>query len=350
MQTFKKVAAVSVVFILLLAMLTAVIVEPFKHSESGYYMDAKLRESLAGQIDYIVIGASHGLAAFVPQIIDERLDCFSYNLSGSLMPMYNRVYMLNKELNRNPIDTVVLEVSYDALTRPQNTEYGDGDSVTLLRLDSFWERLSYMLKYISVDDWLNIYCRDMTSSLSFWKSALRHDVSSVDYEAKGFHATNAMDTSLPESEILSSYNERDAIGDFRDENILQFEALIQTAIDHGCRVFVVSTPIADSFIWKSDDWNDYINKVNSICAEHGISFYDFSLLKTKGETINDTESFYDVAHMSEVGAYAFTAAFCDCMEALNEGTDISDWFYSDYDEAKQHSPYMEYYKAHAPEE
>ena len=346
MRIFRKVAFSTILFLSVLAITAGIILVPWKNSESGYYMDSRLRESLAGNIDFIVIGASHGLAAFIPEIIDEELDCYSYNLCGSMMPMYSRTYMLQKELERNPVKTVVLEMSFNALARTHEREYGDGESVTLLRLDSFPERLSYMVRFVDFDDWLNIFCRDMISALSYWKSILLHNESHIDYEAKGYKSNESVNRSLEDDIILSTYNSSKAIGDFTSENLEQFYQLIKLCKDNNCEIYVVSTPISDSCIWRSDDWDTFYNTMKQICAEQEISWFDFNLLKERYNLFSDSASFYDAAHLSNYGAESFTYSFTEVVNRFRSGEDVSGLFYSSYAEMKTDSPYMEYYLAH----
>ena len=343
MQTFKRVIVSSLSFLLILAIVSCAILIPWKNSESGYYMDSKLRGNLAGEIDFVVIGASHGLAAFIPRIIDDELGCYSYNLCGSLMTMNSRTYLLKKELNRNPIKTVVLEISYNALTRTYEKDYGDGEFITLLRLDSFPERLSYMIQYVDFNDWLNIYCRDMNSALSDWRSALIHNVSCVNYEAKGYKSKETVNIALSNDEIIESYNSSSAAGEFTSANMEQFYELIKSCKEKNCEIYVVCTPVSDSCIWRNDDWDVFYTEMYKICEEQGVEWLDFNLLKDRYDIFSDSETFYDELHLSNNGAELFTHAFTKVVNLYRSGTDVSDMFYNSYSEMKNDSPYMDYY-------
>jgi signal transduction histidine kinase len=99
MHNFKKVISSVVVTILLFTVVSWTIIAPYMNSEFSYFQDNKLRESIAGEIDVIAIGASHGLNAFDTGILDASLDCFSYNLSASMMTLDSKYYLLKKELD-----------------------------------------------------------------------------------------------------------------------------------------------------------------------------------------------------------------------------------------------------------
>lgn len=343
MQTFKKIVFTSLVFLLVLVVFSCAVIIPWRYSEADYYMDSKLRSSLAGKIDFLVVGASHGLSSFIPQMIDENLGCTSYNLCSAMMPMYNRAYMLNKELNRNPVKTVILEISFDALTRTVGTEYGMGESVTLTRLDSFPERLAYLFKYIAFDDWLNIYCRDMLSSLSYLKSVFLHKTTHVDYEAKGYRDLKSIDRSLKPEEIVSSFNTTNAIGEMLEENISQFVDMIKMCKEKNCEIYVVCTPVSDASIWQADDWDVFYQKVADICKENDVPWLDFNLHKARYTEFSDSTSYQNTTHIASEGANHFTALFTNIVALYRTGENVSKYFYNSYADMKKDSPYMDYY-------
>ena len=76
-------------------------------------------------------GASYAMRGFRPDILDQELGVNSYNLSCSRQTMQGRHELLNLELNRNPAKTVVLELSYDSMTRNRDEEGPEGDMYML---------------------------------------------------------------------------------------------------------------------------------------------------------------------------------------------------------------------------
>ena len=181
MPSSKKAILSAAVVLFLVVAISAVITMPYLHSEAEYYLDSEVREELAGSIDCIILGSSHTLTAFDTGTIDERLDCFSYNISGLQMTLDARYYLLEKEITRNPIDTVILELSYNAFTRIEDEEYAHGDESTIARLDSFPERMGYLFRYVSLDDWLNLYSRQISSGLSHYASMVLGSLKNAEF-------------------------------------------------------------------------------------------------------------------------------------------------------------------------
>lgn len=342
MQTFKKILIVFLVLVIIIGGVSALIIEPM-NDEGNYFCDAKLRKSLAGTIDFVYVGDSDGMTGFHPEVFDGKTDRTSYNLSGSMMTMHSRYYLLKKEIARNPIQSVVIQISPEALWR-KNTNYGDGDSVTLSRLDTVGERIGYLLRYVSVDDWLNIYSRQMISGFAYWKDRLSNGKTvRIDYSARGWKKSLPVDVRLSPEEAVSIYNTKQFEADFYDVSVKELEDVISLCNDNSIQVIIVSQPFADAWIWEFDDWDGYGGWLNEFCEENNCTYIDFNLLKNRYEVFSDESSFTDTVHMSELGADAFTAVLADVLTDFYEDGHIDDTlFYASYEEMKQDSPYFSY--------
>ncbi len=344
MQTFKKIITASISFVLALSILSAIIIEPWRHSETYYYQDGKLRDMLAGQLDYLIVGASHSLEGFIPDVLDKKLGCNSYNLSSTLATMKARVFLTEQELHRNPVDTVILEMSHDALRSTLN-EYGSGDSTTFARLSSWRTRLDFLMKSVPFDDWMNIYSRDLISGLYYWQHYVQGDLSNaVDYKAKGYHPNEAFDQSLSAEKIEEMYNTTSEIPEFAPDALESFQRLVDLCKENHCRVIIVTTPLTDALIWRGKDWDVFYDWMEDFREENNCEYYDFNLLKERYALWSDQESFFDLSHMSDQGAHVFSETFAKIMNQIDCGEDISALFYESYAEMKQDSPYMDIYK------
>ncbi len=343
MQTSKKIIISAISIICIVCLISVIIIVPYLKSESTYYLDSKARKNLSGSIDYIVIGASHGLSAFKPTVLDEELGVNSYNLSGTLLPMYCRTYLVNKELERNPVKTVVIELSYNSLSRNEGEEYGDGETVTKARLDSFGEQLSFLFKYVKVDDWLNAYSRDLANGIMFYKDKFLGTSRGIDYSAKGHLKKETVDNTLDFELINSTYNSSTAIDEPKEEILNELYKLIDLCKEKNCRVILTVTPLTDSFLWQNKDWDKFRIQTENIAKEKNLELYDFNLFKNRFGLFNDNESFNDNLHMSDDGASVFSKVFSETIKKVDSSEDVSGLFYKTYDEMKQQSPYMNLY-------
>lgn len=347
MHNFRKVLLSLIGVFLIFFVLSSLVLEPYLLSEAKYYQDRRLRESLAGEIDFISVGASNGLCALDAQVVDQELGCFSYNLSGSLMTLNASKFLLEKELKRNPIETVIIDLSYETLIRASADEHGEGDSITYARLSSLPERLKFLATCVPLNDWLSIYAYHFfPAALEYLLSSLHGDLSAyqnVNYEAKGLLARKAADLELNAEEAKVRYNEKLLNTNFREQNIRRLISLIRLCKEYDVRIILATFPRSDASIWSVYGQDDFYQWAQDFAREQNCEFYDMNLLKDRYILFNDRVSFYDDQHMSDEGAAVFTKAFCDIIQK-GETEDVSQSFYDSYEAMKADSPYMQYLK------
>lgn len=157
MNNFKSAIRTCIIFLIVLTILSAAIMSAFFIGENYYYQDSRERAELSGTLDFFVCGASHAMRGFRPDILDQELGVNSYNLSCSRQTMQGRYELLNLELNRNPAKTVVLELSYDSMTRNRDEEGPEGDMYMLGKLGGFMPRIKYFFSAIRPKEYGRMY-------------------------------------------------------------------------------------------------------------------------------------------------------------------------------------------------
>lgn len=338
MHSFKKALLSFLAILLCIIVFSTIIIAPFMHDQ-----DRKTRSDLAGNLDFLVIGASHAQFGFSPEVLDDELGVCSYNLSSILMPMSGRLEMLRKEISRNPVKTVVLEVSYDTLSIDNDKAFNEGDPQIIARLDTTSERMNYLTSYVTLDGWLNIYARMVVYGISQWKDIVLRHSQSLTY--KGFSPKQTNDVTLSE-QAASTKRDRWAykVSDTRQDNLDMLRLIIELCQEHNIRTMVVVTPLADGFIWEHSNMDDFSTMLRDFCTDCDCEFYDLNLDKERYNTYSDDISFMDETHLSSIGATAMTARFCRIITEVAEGKDVSNRFYNSYEEMKQDSPYMAFQK------
>lgn len=338
MQLFKKCLASVTCFILAFVGLSLFILVPYVSGETYYFLDAKNRQSLAGSIDYIVIGASHGACAFDPRVLDKELGCNSYNLSGSMMTMSDKMWMLKKEIERNPIKTVVFEISYDTLSRKHGDEYAIGEETTIARMDTWKERLSYMLQYVTLDDWLNVYARAMVNGyVSIFKIVTHDAESAVDYTKKGLWGKESVDLSLDEAKKTEIYNPCINI-DYStllcEETVEEFDNLLRLCHEKGIETIIVCVPVSDAEMLTDTKLDSFDKWMRDYASNHDSEYYDFNLIKHREVIFAEENSYSDGDHMSEIGAARLTKEFCTVINNRDDVFWLHEMFYETYNELK----------------
>ena len=329
-----------ITFFFFLIVISFFVIYPGTKNEMGYFLDAKLRNELAGKIDFLMIGASHGLTAFVPQVIDKELGVNSYNISSPMMTTSSKYFLLNKELKRNPVKTVVLEVSFDSLSRNEKKENAIGDANTVHRADSFQEALMYLFKNVGFHDWLNVYARIFMHGLSNTKDLLRHNKKNkIHYEDKGSHLLETIDISLSEKQCRKLAKTIKIKNIYNSATFKRFCKIVDLCKQNNLHIIIVVVPISDNLICKIDDLDSFRVFLSDYCKEAKIEYYDFNLIKSRYSLFNDASSHHDLDHMSRSGAEIFSRLFSETLTKASQGESTDSLFYKSYAEMEKDSPY-----------
>ena len=341
MRNFKRVGLSLLCFACMAAVVSAAVLGLYYNTELQYFMDSRLRRELAGSVDLLVMGSSHAWNGIVPQVLDETLGANSYNLSGGIVPMYAKILMVEKELRRNPVETVLIEVAYDTMTRDNATDYAEGDEIIIARLDNWGERLDYMRRFLSLSDMGNVYSRALLRGVQAWL-ALFTGGGGVDDAAKGYYAKDGNDVTIPPDKVDALYCSKDfadVMADYRQVNLEQLEQLIQVCRQYGAEPILINTPLSDHENWKMQNWALFSDWFQGFAEAQGCRAYDFNLLRNRYALFSDDRSFRDECHLCRVGAQVFTEELARILLRAKSGEDVSGAFYGSYEEMLKDSPY-----------
>lgn len=346
MRSFRKALLSSV---LVLAVVTVMAGILFTVVESGgYSLSEDLRERLVyeGKIDFVNIGASHAKVAFVPEILDQQLGCFSFNLAQDSIINSEKLMLLKNEIARNPIKTVVIEMSYDTVTKETRQEYTDAAFFFNNRLDNYMQRVEDVLLYTAYFNWELVLSNCVISSITSLVENRRLEVpdpSIYNGSLKGVWLLPSTDQTLPPDYLKEIHNVEDVFSEdwLKSKHLAAVEETIRLCKDHGCRVIVVVTPVSDNYLWIADKMDDFRVWATNYCQEHEIEYYDYNLSRRRYSLFHDDISFStDNHHLSEQGARAMTELLCETILKVDAGEDVSADFYESYEELEADSPYM----------
>lgn len=331
MHNFKKALLASLSFLLCFALLFALVVYPAFKTDSLYNDSAKRRE-LAGSIDMLYCGASHALGGFIPDIIDNTLGTNSYNLSSYASSFEGRIWLIEKELARNKVDSFVLEISYDTI-RDYSDDRSTGEPMTILKLDSFAERLSYMAKYVPITNLDKVSSVTLRYGLNAWKAMLTGQLN-IPQNNRGYVPARTSNLRTQELELAELVDTRSMAVDFDPDNLEKINKIAAMCRDEGSEFIIAVVPVSDKLILNFDNCDEFYSALDNFCKQQGYEYYDFNLLKNRGELFSDNGSYFDSSHLSHEGAESFSTAFAQLMLARNEGRDTSEFFYPSYEAAR----------------
>ncbi len=332
MNNFKHLLISTVCTLIMVTTVSSLITYPYFYSETYHYQDGYVREELAGEIDFIICAASQGQRGINPIILDQELGVNSYNIGSPLLTLMGRYYLLKKEIARNPVDTVVIELCYDSLVRDRDYVSAEGDYYLLGRLTTPLERLEYFFMSARFNEYADYYGDALTRGIKCWKELDYKPIgTSPKYKTKGYEPLDANAIPMPEKE---NFNKEKILTDFAQENLDYLDKIFALCEENNIKVIVIATPLSDGAIMSYDKLDTIHEGYKEICEKWSCEYYNFSLYKGKCDLFKDSNAFYDRNHLSNIGAKTFSYILSDILKQSSEGNDCSDLFYNTYEELR----------------
>ncbi len=326
MPSFKRAFVRCLIFLLAVMCVNAVICWPYFHGEVYHYQDGYVRDSLAGKLDLLICGASQAKRGISPAILNEELGCSSYNMGSPLMTMKSRYNLLKKELERNPVDTVIVELCYDTMVRDRDKVGREGDYYMLGRLTSPWERMAFFLDNARLEEYLEFYYDTLNRGIQSWKQWEHKKIgTSESYQTLGFVPLGSNAVALPERE---AWNREAILTQIVPENRLYLEKILELCREREIRAVMVCTPLSDGAILSYDALEEIQSFYLEIAGKWDCEYYNFSLYPNKSDLFPDSTAFYDRNHLSYAGAETFTRLLCQVLRGEGET------FYESYAQAQ----------------
>lgn len=331
MHNFKKIILHTTLLIFFVIIILICSTLPYFWGESYYYQDYKVRTSLSGKLDTLVIGSSHALRSIKPTVLNEKLNTKAYNLSSPLMSMYGRYAMLEKEIKRNPIKTVYLEISYNALTLDRKTLGLEGDLYVLGRFDNVFERINFFTNAFTPDEYKKVLSDIIVRS----KNSFSIHNTIEQYETFGY-------LSMPSNNQLLSDEVKEKVKNtnvldtkIKEESLNYFDKIIKLCKENDIRVILVVTPVTERMILEYSNLDDIFSQYIDLAKEYNCEYYDFNLDKNRMKLYPEETSFYDNTHMSDSGAEIFSNRLTEIIEDVDRGNNVLKYFLNSYTELKK---------------
>ena len=334
MHNFSKMILHSLLLIIFVVLLLIFSMSPYFYGEKYYYQDAKVRESLSGELDTLIIGSSHALRSVKPTVMNEELGTKAYNLSSPLMSMYGRYVLLKKEVERNPIKTVYIELSYNAMALDRENLGLEGDLYLLGRLDNMSERLEFASNAFEKDDYETVFM-DTIQRSTYAISNVFYNGGLEQYKTFGYLPVPSVDHTLTEERKKEILNTETLDSKFKTDNVDKLVDFIELCKENDIRVVLIVTPINDRMILQHTNMDDVFNQYIELAKEYDCEYYDFNLDKERFKLYDEVTSYYDITHLSNSGANIFTTRLSEIINSVDEGKDVSKEFYDSYEQLKK---------------
>ena len=336
MRNFSKILMNSFMILLFVTIMLVAFVSPYFLGEFSSYQDQKVRKSLSGKLDTLYVGTSNALRAFVPTVIDKELGTTSYNLANPLMSMYGVYTMAEKEINRNPVKTLVIELSYNTMTIGRDILGLEGDLYTFGRLDTFKEKMKYASNTIFKSNYKDFFSGTVQISVRTWKQILfGESETKVQYKTRGYLPVETNDLSITKEKANSIIDTKEYDTKFLDENLKELDKMMDLCKKKNIRVIFVVTPIVDYAILEHSNHDDIFSQYIELAKKYNCEYYDFNLDKKSIELYTNEKDFYDDIHLSDPGAKKFSKRYSEIISTVDKGKKVEKEFYKSYGELKE---------------
>lgn len=301
-------------------------------------------------IDVLFVGSSHCYRSFIPEILDEKLGCNTFN-AGTSAQNLDGSYMIIKEAAKyNDIDHIYLELYYNV----SNNVYKERTELTQTYiiadyLRPSFDKIRYLLnasskKYYSNSfvlarrNWTRFFDADAVRQLilkkntDIYKNFLYDDITSERewYSGKGYVANN---------EVIENWDYFDehepgasSTGDVSQDWMDSLEDIIAFCAKKNISLTLVSAPMSNFQLIRQGNYDDYIETVENVIAGTDIRYYDFNLCKEM-YIPNTSALFKDGSHLNCYGAELFSHLFADF---INGNISEDELFWDSYAEKLAH--------------
>lgn len=331
MQNFKQTLRTVICFLIVFSLLNAAIMEIYFNSERRDYQDKNDRAALVGTLDTLVVGASYAKRGIVPAELDKILGTSTYNLAHADMTMQARYEMLKKEIARNPVKLVFVEVSMDSLNLKPYDTTREGDLYTIARLESPIERQKYAFTAFAPINYGWLYYQLISrgfTDLKYWtqgdyiSESVSHNRGYAPFNEKKHYKAKLSPQHEYHTQIREQYRYA--------KNVKYLNKIIELCSKNDIQLILIEVPMSEVSIARYANLQEVHDYYAQIASEQGIGFMDFNLWKEKTSYLSDLK-YHDATHMGDELAPIFTEQFANIVQKYLAGEDVSDLFYPDYD-------------------
>ncbi len=339
MSNFKKTLKTTVLFILIVTVLSMGIMEAFFAGENFYFQDEHERAEYSGTLDFLICGSSYTYRGMIPAILDEELGVESYNISIQNCNMQTCYEMIRLGMKQNPVNTVILGVSYNLMAKnPKSGDY-EGDYYVLSKLD-FFDRISFLFSAVHPSEYIDLYyqclnrgfeCLDMMVHGTWVDRNEDVDKGYVPYENP--HGVKWDDDYLVPN-YMTVYNTESVSEEVYEENITYLDKILELCNENHVNLIMITVPLSKTALSRYRNLDVSREWYETYAHNKGISYYDFNLYKGYDDLFTDMVDYHDAYHLNNTGADKFSELFCSFYKEIENGEDVEDLFYDSYEEMK----------------
>lgn len=293
-------------------------------------------------IDTLFLGSSHVYCGINPAIIEEATGESAFNMATPAQPLNGSYYLLKEADKYNDISHVYLELYFGQSTGEEG-HFKKAD-----QLPRNWRNTNYMkpslnkLSYMLTMSEPSLTYMTFLPTRRYWTDSFEPEKIKETIQQKrteayaDYYVENVLNGVVETyAEDGFYYSEHKAEGGVLydvimpepfSENPMTEEAesylrkIIEYCEKEQIELTLYSAPVTDYQASLYGEYDRYVEQVESIAAEYGLSYYDFNLCKEEYLDLTDDGLFRDKGHLNIWGAEIFSEFLADFFNGLEEGS------------------------------
>ena len=300
--------------------------------------DTKLIEQNNEKVEMIMFGDSKIYSSMDARVLEEKL---AYNnviiASTSAQPISGTYYLMDDMIKRFSPEKVVLNVDYSTLIEDSRLQS------LLLCADrlTFKNKLHMFTDYFYPTDWLYLldiyryrdYLDDVFKTIKERNKLIENNYiddhsNEEHYVYKGFISRNL---SVATGNVPMLHHDEYSEDMYLDENVEYLYKCLDLCKENNIDLILIDAPTTLMRMFYVDNHDKAIEDIRNIADTYNIPFFELNYLKNREEVLPD-EMMMDYNHTNSEGAKVISEIFADIIKKYDEGKDVSDYFYKNYNE------------------
>lgn len=279
-------------------------------------------------IDVLFVGSSHVMDSIIPEEYDKITGQYSFNVGTPAQQMDGSLVLIQEALDNNDIKTIYLETYYCIAEYPDKAERTQMTPTYLISdyMRTSKRKIDYLLEASSSNhysnsffklhrSWKNAFSRHYFIEIfpykltsDYWEFKpikIKADPGDDYYTERGFISNSSivdLDKMKFENETISAPSFVKANNDWRKD----LQKIIDLCKENNINLVLFSAPMPQKKILSINNYDEWVETVQTIANENGIVYYDFNYCKPLYFDNNEESYFCDDNHLNTEGAKKFT--------------------------------------------
>lgn len=293
------------------------------------------REEVDGTVETLFCGTSTTQRGINPEIIDRELETVSFNLGSSMQPMDGTYELIKDMAGSNPVETVFLGISPDAMKKKKvNTVFR---ARVYDRLSGFGSKFSYLLEGCSLNEWPYMLLYSTRVDDYFDGSVVRKnvskklseeykngDVSNKNYGGKGMISIKTI-FDHEQIESLEIGKPKFVGTQVKEHNLEYLVKIVEYCEENQIELILLYVPLTGEKIQEYGDMATIHDYYSEFADKYDILFWDFNYYKDL-KVLFTNDKFQDEKHLNSDGAEVFSEELAKVYYGYHTGQNIEEMF------------------------